>query len=135
MPVNLPAIAEEAREIVARLENHRHFEQFKTASLAYSEDWQCFTDYPSSPTGPWRPTPDRCSSRGLRALGLKALTGTATADGTTAEPPIAVDEMTHAVIAQAQLLHTQGLGPGIVRTRAVSGAHAVRVAGSSAMTS
>jgi hypothetical protein len=115
MSPNVTAIADEAREIVARLESHRQFPEFKAASLNYSDDWQCFTGFPVIDRWNLEADAEPLFREGLRALALKAAVWVATGDDQEAEIPIAVpvDEMTHAMIAQTQLLHTTAAAVGV----------------------
>ncbi|MGK4583499.1 hypothetical protein [Kitasatospora sp. HPMI-4] len=106
----LPAsevVAGRAVEILAAIEADPEFPAFEAATLQYSEDWQCFTGFPTIER--WNLDADKgpLLREGLRALALKAavyeLTG---GDEKAAEVSLAVpvDEMTHAMIAQPQLL-------------------------------
>jgi hypothetical protein len=105
----LPAagqVAERAREILAAVEADQEFPAFKAASLKYDSAWQCFTG--SVVVAEYDQEKDKHGlfAEGLRALCLKAAVFEMTGDERTAEIPIAVpvDEMTHAMIAQPQLL-------------------------------
>ncbi|KUN32575.1 hypothetical protein AQJ11_03350 [Streptomyces corchorusii] len=100
------AVAGAAREILDTIKSDREFPAFRAASLEYSEDWQCFTGFPVVER--WNLEADSAPlfEEGLRALALKAAVWGATGDDQAAEIPIAVpvDEMTHAMLAQSQLL-------------------------------
>ncbi|MFJ2567860.1 hypothetical protein ACIO02_33840 [Streptomyces sp. NPDC087568] len=107
--VELPAastVADAAKVILDGIKGDREFPAFMAASLEYSEDWQCFTGFPV--VANWHLESDAAPlfEEGLRALALKAAVYALTADDQAAEIPIAVpvDEMTHAMLAQAQLL-------------------------------
>jgi hypothetical protein len=106
----LPAVsnvAARAKEILSAFENDPEFAAFKAASLRYDSDWQCFTGSVVVAEYDQEQDKHQLFTEGLRALCLKAavyeLTG---GDEKAAEIPIAVpvDEMTHAMIAQPQLL-------------------------------
>jgi hypothetical protein len=100
-------VAERARQILVAIKDDREFHAFETASLEYSEDWQCFTGFPVISRWNLEADAPALFEEGLRALSLKAavyeLTG---GNELVSEIPIAVpvDEMTHAMIAQPQLL-------------------------------
>ncbi|GGW47318.1 hypothetical protein [Streptomyces galilaeus] len=105
----LPAastVADAAKLILDGIKGDREFDPFKAASLEYSEDWQCFTGFPVVQRWNLEADAPALFEEGLRALALKAAVYELTADDRTAEIPIAVpvDEMTHAMLAQAQLL-------------------------------
>ncbi|KUJ69202.1 hypothetical protein ACZ90_12690 [Streptomyces albus subsp. albus] len=107
-PLPEPAtIAEAASDILTRISEHPQYDAFKSASLEYSEDWQCFTGFPV--ISEWKLEDDAAPllTEGLRALALKAAVYQHTQDDQAAEIAISVpvDEMTHAMLAQAQLLH------------------------------
>ncbi|MGW2100327.1 hypothetical protein ACWCPX_22015 [Streptomyces olivaceoviridis] len=103
---SVDAVAGAAREILDTIKSDREFPEFRAASLEYSEDWQCFTGFPVVER--WNLEADSAPlfEEGLRALALKAAVWGATGDDQAAEIPIAVpvDEMTHAMLAQSQLL-------------------------------
>jgi hypothetical protein len=100
------AVAGAARRILDSVKSDPQFPAFRAASLEYSEDWQCFTGFPV--VDRWHLETDAAPlfEEGLRALALKAAVYDATSDDQAAEIAIAVpvDEMTHAMLAQAQLL-------------------------------
>ncbi|PWS42768.1 hypothetical protein DKT74_20435 [Streptomyces sp. ZEA17I] len=105
----LPAaetVAVRAHEIHAAIEADQEFSTFKAASLKYDADWQCFTG--SVVVAHYDQERDKHGlfDEGLRALCLKAAVFELTGDENAAEIPVAVpvDEMTHAMIAQPQLL-------------------------------
>ncbi|MEU9398613.1 hypothetical protein [Streptomyces sp. NPDC048242] len=109
MTVERPAaerVAERAREILAAVGTDPEFAAFKAASLKYDSDWQCFTG--SVVVAEYDQEKDKHAlfTEGLKALCLKAAVYEMTGDEHAAEIPIAVpvDEMTHAMIAQPQLL-------------------------------
>lgn len=99
------AVANTATRILNRITQDPEFGAFRAASLEYSEDWQCFTGFPV--VARWNLKADAAPlfEEGLRALALKAAVFEATGDDQVAEIAIAVpvDEMTHAMLAQAQL--------------------------------
>ncbi|MFF1284337.1 hypothetical protein ACFVY4_26795 [Streptomyces sp. NPDC058299] len=99
------AVAGAAKRILDSIKNDPEFGAFRAASLEYSEDWQCFTGFPV--VARWNLEADAAPlfEEGLRALALKAAVYEATGDDQAAEVAIAVpvDEMTHAMLAQAQL--------------------------------
>lgn len=99
-------VAERAREILTAVEADPEFPAFKAASLKYDKDWECFTG--SVVVAEYDQDKDKYGlfTEGLRALSLKAAVYEMTGDENAAEIPIAVpvDEMTHAMIAQPQLL-------------------------------
>ncbi|MGW4886890.1 hypothetical protein [Streptomyces murinus] len=106
--IKMPAVdgvADAAKLILSRIEQDLEFGAFRAASLEYSEDWQCFTGFPV--VARWSLEADAAPlfEEGLRALALKAAVFEATGDDQASEIAIAVpvDEMTHAMLAQAQL--------------------------------
>ncbi|MEU5608473.1 hypothetical protein AB0H03_06895 [Streptomyces sparsogenes] len=110
MPVQMPSpeqVAEGASQILEQIKADIEYDAFRTASLNYSDDWQCFTGFPV--VSEWKLEQDAAPlfEEGLRALALKASVHALTGDDRAAEIAIAVpvDEMTHAMLAQAQLLH------------------------------
>ncbi|MGW3572525.1 hypothetical protein ACWDSL_53315 [Streptomyces sp. NPDC000941] len=109
MPVEMPSpelVAEGAIQILSLLKGDQEFDAFRAASLNYSDDWQCFTGFPV--VSEWKLEKDAAPlfEEGLRALALKAAVHGLTGNEQAAEIAIAVpvDEMTHAMLAQAQLL-------------------------------
>lgn len=105
----LPAasdVAARAKKILAAFENDPEFAAFKAASLQYDSDWQCFTGSVVVAQYDQEQDKHQLFTEGLRALCLKAAVYEMTGDEKAAEIPIAVpvDEMTHAMIAQPQLL-------------------------------
>ena len=107
--VELPSadrVAERAQKIHAAIQADKEFPAFKAASLKYDSDWQCFTG--SVVVAEYDQEKDKHAlfAEGLKALCLKAAVYEMTGDEQAAEIPIAVpvDEMTHAMIAQPQLL-------------------------------
>ncbi|MGW6704748.1 hypothetical protein ACWGDE_07635 [Streptomyces sp. NPDC054956] len=98
--------ADRAKEILAAIVADEEFGAFEAATLEYSSDWQCFTGFPVIER--WNLDSDKAPlfTEGLRALALKAAVFGLTGDELLAEIPVAVpvDEMTHAMIAQPQLL-------------------------------
>ena len=82
------------------------FPFFRAASLKYDSDWQCFTGSVVVAEYDQEQDKHRLFAEGLRALCLKAAVYEMTGDEKAAEIPVAVpvDEMTHAMIAQPQLL-------------------------------
>ncbi|MDO0927295.1 hypothetical protein QQY24_18435 [Streptomyces sp. TG1A-8] len=107
--IELPAadvVADAAKQILDNIKGDPEFPAFRAASLEYSEDWQCFTGFPVVER--WHLETDAAPlfEEGLRALALKAAVYEATGDDQDAEIAIAVpvDEMTHAMLAQAQLV-------------------------------
>ncbi|MEU8588009.1 hypothetical protein AB0C59_13590 [Streptomyces sp. NPDC048664] len=106
--VQLPevsAVAGAAKRILHNIQTDPEFSAFRAASLEYSSDWQCFTGFPV--VDRWTLELDAAPlfEEGMRALALKAAVFEATGDDQAAEVAIAVpvDEMTHAMLAQAQL--------------------------------
>lgn len=99
-------VATQAKKILDAFYADPEYTAFETATLEYSSDWQCFTGFPV--ISEWNLDTDKgpLLTEGLRALALKAAVFDATGDEKTSELPIAVpvDEMTHAMIAQPQLL-------------------------------
>ncbi|MFJ3673658.1 hypothetical protein ACIPSE_45175 [Streptomyces sp. NPDC090106] len=105
----LPApavVADTARSILDKIRNSSEFHAFRAASLEYSEDWQCFTGFPVVQQWHLETDAPQLFEEGLRALALKAAVHQITGDDQLSEIPIAVpvDEMTHAMLAQAQLV-------------------------------
>jgi len=102
---SVDAVAGAAKRILDSIKNDEEYSAFRAASLEYSEDWQCFTGFPV--VNQWNLESDAAPlfEEGLRALALKAAVFEATGDDQAAEVAIAVpvDEMTHAMLAQAQL--------------------------------
>ncbi|MFD4577961.1 hypothetical protein ACFWNK_25005 [Streptomyces sp. NPDC058417] len=98
--------AERARAVLAAVEADPEFAAFKAASLRYDEDWTCFSGGPVISEYDQEADADPLFTEGLRALCLKAAVFEATGDERAAEIPVAVpvDEMTHAMIAQPQVL-------------------------------
>ncbi|MGW1673758.1 hypothetical protein [Streptomyces sp. NPDC002324] len=106
---SLPAagkVAERAREIHVAIHADEEFPAFVAASLKYDEDWTCYSGTPVISKYNQETDAAPLFAEGLRALCLKAAVFEMTGDENTAEIPIAVpvDEMTHAMIAQPQLL-------------------------------
>jgi hypothetical protein len=99
-------VAERAQQILSAILTDPEFAAFAAASLKYDEDWTCFSGAPV--ISKWDLESDKSPllTEGLRALSLKAAVYEMTGDEQVAEIPIAipVDEMTHAMIAQPQLL-------------------------------
>ncbi|MFJ5779750.1 hypothetical protein [Streptomyces sp. NPDC093094] len=107
--VELPAVDDVARaatRVLDSIKSDPEFSAFRAASLEYSEDWQCFTGFPIVAQWNLEVDAEPLFEEGLRALALKAAVYEATNDDQAAEIAIAVpvDEMTHAMLAQAQLL-------------------------------
>lgn len=98
--------AERAREMLTAIEADPEFVAFRAASLRYDEDWTCFTGGPVISEYDQADDAAPLFIEGLRALCLKAAVFEATGDERAAEIPVAVpvDEMTHAMIAQPQIL-------------------------------
>ncbi|WP_060952376.1 hypothetical protein [Streptomyces hygroscopicus] len=110
MPVQTPSpthVAEGAIQVHHLITTDHEFDAFRAASLEYSDDWQCFTGFPVISNWSLEEDAAPLFEEGLRALALKAAVHALTGDEHAAEIPIAVpvDEMTHAMLAQAQLLH------------------------------
>ncbi|MFD5555048.1 hypothetical protein ACFWIA_14580 [Streptomyces sp. NPDC127068] len=99
-------VAARAREILAAIKEDREFGAFEAATLEYSSDWQCTTGFPVIDRWNLENDAPPLLVEGLRALALKAAVYQMTGDENAAEIPVAVpvDEMTHAMIAQPQLL-------------------------------
>ncbi|MFK0193324.1 hypothetical protein [Kitasatospora sp. NPDC090308] len=99
-------VGERAREILAAVTADPEFPAFEAATLEYSSDWQCFTGFPT--ISEWNLDTDKAPlfAEGLRAIALKAAAFELTGSETDAELALSapVDEMTHAMIAQPQLL-------------------------------
>ncbi|GAA5068622.1 hypothetical protein [Streptomyces similanensis] len=99
-------VAERAQEIHSAIQADKEYPAFKAASLKYDSDWQCFTG--SVIVAEYDQEKDKHGlfAEGLKALCLKSAVYEMTGDESAAEIPIAVpvDEMTHAMIAQPQLL-------------------------------
>ncbi|MFI9788519.1 hypothetical protein ACIHEI_34145 [Kitasatospora sp. NPDC051984] len=99
-------VGRRAAEILTRIEADPEFPAFEAATLEYSSDWQCFTGFPTIER--WNLDADKgpLLAEGLCALALKAAVFELTGDERAAEValPVPVDEMTHAMIAQPQLL-------------------------------
>lgn len=110
MPVQMPSpeqVAEGATQVLAQIKGDCEFDDFRATSLEYSDDWQCFTGFPVIANWNLEADAPALFEEGLRALALKAAVHTLTGDERAAEIAIAVpvDEMTHAMLAQAQLLN------------------------------
>ncbi|MGW6971869.1 hypothetical protein [Streptomyces sp. NPDC054952] len=105
MPTPAQAAAR-AKEILAAIGADEEFAAFEAATLEYSSDWQCFTGFPVIER--WNLDTDKAPlfTEGLRALAIKAAVFALTGDERLFEVAVAVpvDEMTHAAIAQPQLL-------------------------------
>ncbi|MGW6833860.1 hypothetical protein ACWGCI_10690 [Streptomyces sp. NPDC054949] len=105
MPTPAQAAAR-AKEILAAIRADEEFAAFEAATLECSSDWQCFTGFPVIER--WNLDTDKAPlfTEGLRALAIKAAVFDLTGDERLAEVAVAVpvDEMTHAAIAQPQLL-------------------------------
>lgn len=99
-------VAERATEILEAIKADEEFPAFVTATLQYSSDWTCFSGTPIISEYNQDEDKGPLLEEGLRALALKAAVYEMTGDENVAEVPIAipVDEMTHAMIAQPQLL-------------------------------
>ncbi|MCL6300284.1 hypothetical protein [Streptomyces kronopolitis] len=107
--VELPSaerVAQRALEIVAAVEADQEFPAFAAASLQYDDDWTSYSGTPIISRYNQETDSAPLFTEGLRALCLKAAVFEMTGDENTSEIPIAipVDEMTHAMIAQPQLL-------------------------------
>lgn len=107
--VELPSaerVAKRATEILAAVEADQEFPAFVAASLKYDQDWTCYSGTPIISRYNQETDAAPLFTEGLRALCLKAAVFEMTGDENAAEIPIAipVDEMTHAMIAQPQLL-------------------------------
>ncbi|MER7874812.1 hypothetical protein ABTY63_14815 [Streptomyces solisilvae] len=109
MPTQTPNpahVAEGAIQVHHLITTDHEYDAFRAASLEYSEDWQCFTGFPVISNWSLEEDAAPLFEEGLRALSLKAAVHALTGDDQAAEISIAVpvDEMTHAMLAQAQLL-------------------------------
>ncbi|WP_257585187.1 MULTISPECIES: hypothetical protein [unclassified Streptomyces] len=84
------AVADAAKRILDSIKSDPEFGAFRTASLEYSEDWQCFTGFPV--VARWSLEADAVPlfEEGLSALALKAAVFEATGDDQVAEIAIAV---------------------------------------------
>ncbi|MFE1957267.1 hypothetical protein [Streptomyces sp. NPDC059479] len=105
----LPApdrVASRAKQILAAVKADKEFPAFVMASLQYDDDWTCFSGTPIISKYNQETDKTPLLKEGLRALCLKSAVFEMTGDENMAEIPIAipVDEMTHAMIAQPQLL-------------------------------
>jgi hypothetical protein len=105
----LPAVedvATRAADILDDLKADEEFPDFVAATLQYDKDWTCFSGTPIISLYNQDTDKTPLLQEGLRALAIKAAVYEMTADENLAEVPIAipVDEMTHAMIAQPQLL-------------------------------
>lgn len=105
----LPAaenVAARAKEILSAIEADPEFPAFVAASLKYDEDWTCYSGTPIISRYNQETDAPPLFAEGMRALCLKAAVYEMTGDERAAEIPIAipVDEMSHAMIAQPQLL-------------------------------
>ncbi|MFJ9818790.1 hypothetical protein ACIRU3_26765 [Streptomyces sp. NPDC101151] len=100
------SVAERATEILAAIQGDPEFSAFTAASLKYDADWTCYSGTPIISRYDQVTDAPPLFAEGLRALCLKAAVFEKTGDEKTAEIPIAipVDEMTHAMIAQPQIL-------------------------------
>lgn len=117
----LPAaetVAERAKEMLSAFEADAEFPAFVAASLKYDEDWTCYSGTPIISRYNQETDAGPLFAEGMRALCLKAAVFEMTGDENAAEIPIAipVDEMTHAMIAQPQILAriTARLGVSII---------------------
>lgn len=117
----LPAaeiVAKRAREILSAIEVDPDFPAFVAATLKYDKDWTCFSGTPI--ISKYNQDTDKFPllNEGLRALSMKAAVFEMTGDEKVAEIPVAipVDEMTHAMLAQPQLLEriTKRVGVQII---------------------
>ncbi|QXE39246.1 hypothetical protein KQY30_19255 [Streptomyces sp. GMY02] len=92
--------------MLSALEADEEFSAFVVASLKYDEDWTCYSGTPIISRYNQETDAAPLFAEGMRALCLKAAVFEMTGDENAAEIPIAipVDEMTHAMIAQPQLL-------------------------------
>jgi hypothetical protein len=99
-------VATRAKAILSLIEGDREFGAFRAASLKYDADWTCYTGTPIISRYNQVEDAPHLFVEGLRALSMKAAVFELTGDEKAAEIPIAipVDEMTHAMIAQPQLL-------------------------------
>ncbi|WP_103503602.1 MULTISPECIES: hypothetical protein [unclassified Streptomyces] len=99
-------VAARAVEILAAICADPEYRAFEAATLEYSDDWQCFTGFPVISRWNLEADAPALLVEGLRALAVKAAVYEMTGDEHAAEVPVAVpvDEMTHAMIAQPQLL-------------------------------
>ncbi|MEE1930892.1 hypothetical protein V1J52_22365 [Streptomyces sp. TRM 70351] len=103
---SVESVAERAREILTAAETDPEFAAFNSASLQYSEGWTCSSGGPVISEYDQATDAAPLFTEGLRALCLKAAVYEATGNERAAEIPVAVpvDEMTHAMIAQPQIL-------------------------------
>ncbi|MFI6607125.1 hypothetical protein [Streptomyces sp. NPDC050507] len=92
--------------MLAAFEADKEFTAFVAASLKYDADWTCYSGTPIISRYNQETDAAPLFAEGMRALCLKAAVFEMTGDENAAEIPIAipVDEMTHAMIAQPQLL-------------------------------
>jgi hypothetical protein len=99
-------VAELAAAVLLAVEADPEFAAFRAASLTYDADWTCYSGTPIISCYNQATDAAPLFAEGLRALCLKAAVFEMTGDENTAEIPIPipVDEMTHAMIAQPQLL-------------------------------
>jgi hypothetical protein len=117
----LPAVedvAVRANEILAAIKADEEYPAFVAATLQYDKDWTCFSGTPIISRYNQDTDKTPLLEEGLRALALKAAVFEMTGDENVAEVPIAipVDEMTHAMIAQPQLLEriTERVGVQVI---------------------
>jgi hypothetical protein len=99
-------VAVRAKEILASIKADKEFPAFVVATLRYDADWTCFSGTPIISRYDQDTDKAPLLEEGLRALALKAAVYEMTGDEKLSEVPVAipVDEMTHAMIAQPQLL-------------------------------
>ncbi|MER5891214.1 hypothetical protein ABT160_46030 [Streptomyces sp. NPDC001941] len=111
-------IGERAQQILTAIEADPEFAAFRAASLKYDADWTCFTGSVVIAQYDQKEDAPSLFAEGLRALCLKAAVYETTHDENAAEIPVSVpvDEMTHAMIAQPQLLAriTRRVGVSII---------------------
>lgn len=105
-PPTLAEAAARAAEILYGIRADEDFEAFEAATLVYSSEWQCSTGFRVIEQCNLDEDQRPLLAEGLRALAIKAAVFEFTGDESVAEVPVAVpvDEMTHAMIAQEQLL-------------------------------
>lgn len=99
-------VGEAARRMQAAVEADEEFPAFRAAVLAYNSDWPCYSGFAVISEWDIARDGEPLFVEGLRALLLKSAVFALTGDERAAEIalPNPVDDVTHAMLAQPQML-------------------------------
>ncbi|MGW7276517.1 hypothetical protein ACWGH5_39235 [Streptomyces sp. NPDC054864] len=121
MSVTMPQpheVGEAARRMHTAFEADEEFAAFRTAVLTYNKDWPCYSGFAVISQSDITRDGEPLFTAGLRALLLKSAVFALTGDEQAAEIalPNPVDDVTHAMIAQPQMLTrmTERLGMTVI---------------------